>query len=237
MNQIEIGKLIAKARKGKGYTQQELASLLFVTDKAVSKWERGLSLPEHEILNKLSKILDIEVNDILVYSNHNDEWVGVINLTDDLDFNLKVFNQTIFEYIISYFVLFGIKDIYVLSSKKPQNTDYSNFVCLHFDKKILAKKKLIINDPFILFGPNITRTVRELMSTGYNVDFMKNEMELPIKIVTGSNHTMTKTFRNGYTYFKIEANNISSIENYLKSYFELTNERLFNLKDIMEARR
>lgn len=237
MNQIEIGKLIAKARKEKGYTQQELANLLFVTDKAVSKWERGLSLPEHEILNKLSKILDIEINDILIYSNRNDEWVGVINLCDDLNFNFKIFDQTIFEYIISYFVLFGIRDIYVLSSKKPQNTDYSNIVRLHFDRNISAKKKLIITDPFILFGPNLTRTVRELMSTGYNVDFMKNERELPIKIVTGSNHTMTKTFRNGYTYFKIEEKNLCTIENYLQSYFKLTNEKMFNLNNIIEARK
>lgn len=42
MNQEKIGRLIAECRKEKGITQNELATLLNVTDKSVSKWERGL---------------------------------------------------------------------------------------------------------------------------------------------------------------------------------------------------
>ena len=53
MESKEIGKFIAKIRKEKGMTQQKLAEKLFVTDKAVSKWERGLSLPDISILEPL----------------------------------------------------------------------------------------------------------------------------------------------------------------------------------------
>lgn len=43
MNQVEIGKFIAKCRKGKNLTQAQLAEKLNITDRAVSKWETGVS--------------------------------------------------------------------------------------------------------------------------------------------------------------------------------------------------
>ena len=65
MNNNKIGSFIQKLRKKKGLTQQELGNLLYVTDKAVSKWERGLSLPDITILSKLADILEVTVEDIL----------------------------------------------------------------------------------------------------------------------------------------------------------------------------
>ncbi len=61
----KIGKFIAYLRKEKGLTQQELGDKLFVTDKAVSKWERGISFPDITILEKLASELDAEVSEIL----------------------------------------------------------------------------------------------------------------------------------------------------------------------------
>ena len=46
MNLIKIGRFIADCRKSKNLTQEELAEKLYITDRAVSKWERGLSLPD-----------------------------------------------------------------------------------------------------------------------------------------------------------------------------------------------
>ena len=60
-----IGSFIKELRKQKGLTQQELGNLLYVTDKAVSKWERGLSLPDITILTKLADILEVTIEDIL----------------------------------------------------------------------------------------------------------------------------------------------------------------------------
>ena len=62
------GKLIAELRKEKGLTQKQLAERLHVTDKAVSKWERGLNFPDLMLLDSLSaelgapvvRLLDIE---------------------------------------------------------------------------------------------------------------------------------------------------------------------------------
>ncbi len=71
MDNNKIGKNIAHLRKEKGLTQQELGSKLFVTDKAVSKWERGLSLPDITLLEKLAIELDTDIYSILQIEHKN----------------------------------------------------------------------------------------------------------------------------------------------------------------------
>ena len=65
MNQIKIGKFIAECRKRKSLTQIQLAEKLNITDKAVSKWERGMAMPDSSIMLELCDILDITVNELL----------------------------------------------------------------------------------------------------------------------------------------------------------------------------
>lgn len=61
----KIGSLIRKERVKRGYTQAELGALLSVTDKAVSKWERGLGMPDLSIIQRLSEILSLDIKSIL----------------------------------------------------------------------------------------------------------------------------------------------------------------------------
>ncbi|MBQ8375141.1 MAG: helix-turn-helix transcriptional regulator [Clostridia bacterium] len=65
MDQIKIGKFIAELRKERGLTQRELADLLAISDKTVSKWERGSGLPEVSLMLPLCKELGITVNELL----------------------------------------------------------------------------------------------------------------------------------------------------------------------------
>ncbi len=65
MNQIQIGKFIAASRKAQGLTQRQLADKLGISDKTVSKWERGKGLPEVSLMLPLCASLDITVNDLL----------------------------------------------------------------------------------------------------------------------------------------------------------------------------
>ena len=65
MDLIKIGKFIAGLRKNKNLTQEALAEKLYVTDRAVSKWERGLSLPDADKMIDLCNILGINVNELL----------------------------------------------------------------------------------------------------------------------------------------------------------------------------
>ena len=65
MNNNKIGLFIQKLRKEKGLTQQELGNILYVTDKAVSKWENGEGCPDVSLLPVLSKVLNVEILDLL----------------------------------------------------------------------------------------------------------------------------------------------------------------------------
>jgi len=65
MDQIKIGKFIAERRKEKGLTQMQLSERLGITDKAVSKWERGIAMPDSSIMLLLCDILGISVNELL----------------------------------------------------------------------------------------------------------------------------------------------------------------------------
>ena len=64
MSQEKIGKFIAKCRKEKNMTQQELALKLDVTDRAISNWENGRRLPDYSIIEKLCNELDITINEL-----------------------------------------------------------------------------------------------------------------------------------------------------------------------------
>ncbi len=65
MDQSKIGKFIAECRKKKGLTQMQLAEKLNITDRAVSKWENGKSMPDSSIMIALCNELNITVNELL----------------------------------------------------------------------------------------------------------------------------------------------------------------------------
>ena len=64
MNQDKIGKFISSSRKNKSLTQEQLAEKLGVSINAVSKWERGLNLPDVSLMEKLCEVLDLTLNEL-----------------------------------------------------------------------------------------------------------------------------------------------------------------------------
>lgn len=64
MDQIKIGKFISEKRKERKITQSELAEKLNISNRAVSKWENGNSLPDASIMVELCNILNISINDL-----------------------------------------------------------------------------------------------------------------------------------------------------------------------------
>jgi len=64
MELSKIGKFIAEQRKAQNITQEKLAEMLDVSDRAVSKWERGICLPSTIIMADLCKILNISINEL-----------------------------------------------------------------------------------------------------------------------------------------------------------------------------
>lgn len=83
MDQIKIGRFIAECRKKNNLTQATLAERLGVTDRAVSKWETGKSMPDSSIMLFLCKELSISVNDLL-----SGEVVTMDNYKEEYEKNL-----------------------------------------------------------------------------------------------------------------------------------------------------
>ena len=66
MDKQKTGELIRNARIKKGYTQVELGDLIGVTNKAISRWEKGDSFPDISVIEELSRVLDIRIQDIVI---------------------------------------------------------------------------------------------------------------------------------------------------------------------------
>lgn len=73
MDQIKIGRFIAEERKRRKYTQRQLADTLGISDKTVSKWERGNGFPEVSLLLPLCEQLEISVNELLAGERVSDQ--------------------------------------------------------------------------------------------------------------------------------------------------------------------
>lgn len=71
MDQERIGKFITKLRKEKGFTQEDLGKELDIQRESISKWERGLNMPNPECLLKLSSLFDVSVNEIILGERKN----------------------------------------------------------------------------------------------------------------------------------------------------------------------
>ena len=65
MDNEKFGNFIKELRKEKGITQKELGEKLNITDKAISKWERGLSFPDITMLNLLPEFFEVDVSELL----------------------------------------------------------------------------------------------------------------------------------------------------------------------------
>ena len=122
MDNNKIGKYIASRRKEKGLTQQELGDKLFVTDKAVSKWERGLSLPDITILEKLADVLNTDIYSILQIEKKNSVDLEKI-LNDERKKIQKELNKKIIIYVLYFLnlyllaIILNIQDIHILKIK------------------------------------------------------------------------------------------------------------------------
>lgn len=83
MDQVKIGKFIADCRRKANYTQMQLAEKLGITDRAISKWETGKTLPDSSIMLELCGLLGITVNDLL-----SGEVVTMDNYNKEMENNL-----------------------------------------------------------------------------------------------------------------------------------------------------
>lgn len=120
MDLIKIGKYIAFKRKEQGLTQKQLAEKLNMSDKSVSKWERGICLPDVSVYLELCKILDISINEFLAGEDIPKETIeqkaeeNIIQITKD-NKNKQKYLKKIIKLLIVMLVCFHIyyKHIYL----------------------------------------------------------------------------------------------------------------------------
>lgn len=84
LDKAAFGRFLAQLRREKGMTQKELAATLYVSDKAVSKWERGLSVPDISLLVPLAEQLNVTVAELLQGRRVEEEQRFTREETEDL---------------------------------------------------------------------------------------------------------------------------------------------------------
>lgn len=96
MDKEQFGRFVYQLRKEKNMTQKELGEKLHLTDKAVSKWERGLSYPDICVLDDLSQALDVSVVELLNGERAKSDAVMDTGKVQELiDYSLQISNEEI----------------------------------------------------------------------------------------------------------------------------------------------
>lgn len=180
MSTNETGKLIQELRIRAGFSQKTLAAALHITDKAISKWERGISLPEVSLLPKLSLLLDTDMELLLANSIELDDWVGLIDI-HGTDFSQIVYDKPLVYYLLCHYILVGIRRIYVLTDKR--NEEYLKSDLLQsfglefiFDRP-QNKNMMIMDHPWFLFGSNLTKLFQSAMLSKRMVKLVPHNQE------------------------------------------------------------
>ena len=124
MDQIKTGKFIAERRKANNLTQMQLAEKLGITDRAVSKWETGRSMPDASIMLELCEILKITVNDLLsgevvIMENYNKELEN--NLLEMIKQKEKSDKKLVYVIIvlISLLIIAVVAGLFIIKSDRP----------------------------------------------------------------------------------------------------------------------
>ena len=117
MDALKIGRSIAFLRKRYRMTQRTLADCLHISDKAVSKWERGLAVPDVSLLGKLSVILDTDIESILEgnIASFDVRWNGVLEMDypRGIEASTLIYDKPAVYLQLAYFMLAGVTDIHI----------------------------------------------------------------------------------------------------------------------------
>ena len=175
MDPVKVGAAIKTLRSQEGYTQHQLADLIGVTDKAVSKWERGLSVPDVSIVTKLSVLLNVDVDNLLEgnISYLEKTWQGylILNENEEIFGGSEAYGKPLVYFYLSYFMLAGIGKIFIDCPERDRRWIEGNIgdgsrygIELRFGKPQVEKNTMVVyNNPFV-YGPNLTKYFQRAMS-------------------------------------------------------------------------
>ena len=155
----ETGKIIRDLRIEAGYTQRSLAEALHVTDKAISKWERGKCFPDVSILPRLSLLLDADIDLLISKRNRQEEWVGLIDISS-CDFSQTIYDKPLVYYLLSHYLLLGITRLHIITTESNQRYlmehRISKMGFQFFFEPPEGKNMMVMFAPWFLFGSDLT---------------------------------------------------------------------------------
>lgn len=137
MNLNKISNFIKTKRKELGLIQEELAQKLFVTEKAISRWETGRGTPDISLLIPLAKILKVNVSELLNGENDIEEFIKYDELNKKFKFNFQ------FKIIILFYILSILTFLIYLRFEYDPNIELNYFIRLTL---------IIIASVFIIIG-------------------------------------------------------------------------------------
>ena len=162
----DVGNIIKEHRVRAGFTQNALAAALHVTDKAISKWERGICLPDVTLMPKLSLLLDVDLEVFISKTIEQDKWVGLIDI-QNCDFSQIVYDKPLVYYLLSHYLLLGITEIHFITvdtNKTFLNSEPFRTLGFRFSFDIPAHRNMmILNHPWFLFGSDLTEQFQGAM--------------------------------------------------------------------------
>lgn len=210
---LKIGKNIAELRKKKGYTQKQLAKIIFVGEKTVSKWERGIVVPDITMIKTLSTLFEISIDELLNGPNVNVSDNDVVDV-------IKVYsNQTKHDVIIKFLYVFGVLAL-IFTIIFFINKYYSwNFETINIDGEFkmsgyLIKNhietKLIINN--IVYDDLNAGTDKEVKTNYFKISLYSDDVELCTDINNFDEETSLYDILNKYT-FVCERNEKTNVDN------------------------
>lgn len=231
MNTEKIGNFIKEKRKEKNLTQKELAIKLNITDRAVSKWERGLGCPDVSLLENLSKILDVSIVEILNGEDLKDEIknkhiINSINYSKEsyklkIKSNLNVILTSIIFFVSSLLIVFNINNYYKLN-KKYKIDDYSVINKDKYDKYY----NIIINNQGKYTNEEYKKIINYVKDSKERIDKLYNDY-YDKKYYTMKDYYKFKGkyYNDIFMYHKIRQNN-NSLYYILLKYNN--NEKIFS---------
>ncbi len=180
MDAKKIGNAIKILRKRHGFTQYDLADALNVTDKAISKWERGLSIPDISVITELSNLLDVDVDNLLEgnIAFLEETWNGVFLGSEEsgcVGADTRIYGKPAVYFALSYFMLAGIRRISLFLNARDEAFMREAFadgsalglaLTYHRIGQPLESKgnTMLIRKNFFLYGPNLTKHFQRAMS-------------------------------------------------------------------------
>lgn len=212
----KMGKFIADLRKKKEYTQKQLAELLDVSDKTVSKWEQGILAPDVTILKPLAQALDTNIDSIVNGENHQS--IFKYNIERKKSKFMILFS------ILSIFIAVfsfccgrkGSYELYKLKSSGVFNVD--GYIINCDNESIFVIEKLILNDSNISVKDEILKSVSLDIYSNKKLIYTKNFND-------GNSFTLQEFLNNSFIIFEDETNNDKSQLNLQINFFNLDNVR------------